>query len=190
METQYNSIEVLRSKEKLDRCKEDSLAFYPLSHNQKDLWLIYQMAPESAAYNIYSTVQITSDLNIEVWQQVWQKIVDRHAILRTTYTNRDNQPIQVIHLHHKIKIEVTDASTWSQNDLKEQILTQVKQPFNLKNGPVLRIDLFKRSVQEYIQLLTMHEIAGEVRSINILLSELQRLYAAEIGMLYSKTSKG
>ncbi|TBR56879.1 hypothetical protein B4U84_25840 [Westiellopsis prolifica IICB1] len=190
METQYNGTEVLRAGEKIGGCKEDFLAFYPLSYNQRDLWLIYQMAPESVAYNIYSTVQITSALDVEVWQQTWQKIVDRHAILRTTYTNRDNRPIQVIHPHHKVKLEVTDTSTWSEKELKEQILRQVRQPFDLKNGPVLRIYLFKRSVQDYIQLLTMHEIAGEMRSINILLSELQRLYAVEVGILNSKSSRG
>lgn len=153
---------------------------YPLSYGQQALWFLYQMAPESVAYNILITVQISSELDLGAWQRAWQKLVERHPILRTTYTTRAGQPVQVVHPHQEVAFKVVDASGWNEDYLKEQILAEADRPFNLEQGPVFRVTLFERSAQEYIQLLTMHHIAGEMWSFDILLDELQVLYVAEV----------
>jgi hypothetical protein len=153
---------------------------YPLSYAQKALWLIYQMAPESAAYNIYSTVRITSELNIEAWHRVWQKIVERHDILRSTYTNCNGEPIQVVHAHQEVDIKLTDESSWSESFLKKQILAEANRPFNLERGQLLRVNLFTRSIKQHIQLIAIHEIVGGMPSINILIEEFIFLYQIEL----------
>jgi hypothetical protein len=156
---------------------------FPLSHGQQAMWFLYQMAPQSVAYNIYTTVRISSSLDLGAWHRAWLRIVERHQALRTTYTKRDGQPVQVVHLYQEVDVKVTDASSWSDDYLKKQILAEAECPYNLETGPVLRVHLFTRSAVEHIQLLAMHHIAGDMWSVDILLSELRVLYAAEVKTL-------
>src|SRR4028119_715933 len=158
---------------------ETPASFHPLSLGQQALWFLYQMAPESVAYHIFSTARILSNLDRKAWQRAWQKIVNRHPILRTTYTTYEGKPFQIIDEQIEVSIQVTDASNWSEDYLKEQILLETDRPFNLETGPIGRLNLFTRSAQEHILLLTMHHIASDSWSYDLLFSELQLWYAAE-----------
>ncbi|MBS3027924.1 MAG: hypothetical protein HCA25_12795 [Dolichospermum sp. DET50] len=71
-----------------------SSAFYPLSSGQQSLWFLYKIDPESVAYNIFTTVRISSKLDIEALRHAWKKIIARHPILRTTYTSNPHSALQ------------------------------------------------------------------------------------------------
>ncbi|GAX45366.1 amino acid adenylation [Tolypothrix sp. NIES-4075] len=154
-----------------------SKSFYPLSHGQQALWFLYQLEPESVAYNIYYKGCIRSDLNIHALHQALQKLVDRHPILRTTYTTRNGKPVQQVHQHHNLQMEVIKASGWSDDYLNKRILTEADRPFNLEQGPIVRSTLFTRSANEHILLLTAHHIAIDFWSVDLLTYELRLLYS-------------
>ncbi|NER25618.1 MAG: hypothetical protein F6J96_33995, partial [Symploca sp. SIO1C2] len=154
--------------------------FSPLSRGQQALWFIYQKDPESIAYNIFITTRLVGELNLEAWQKAWQKIVRRHSILRTTYRTLDGQPVAVVSSDCNIKIKVTDASRWESDELKAKIMAAVERPFNLETGPVMRLELFARPPQDFVQLITMHHIAGDGWSFDLLLKELRVLYTASV----------
>ena len=170
------------SLEKQPQLTGDGKSF-PLSYGQQAMWFLYQIAPLSIAYNIYTTVQISSELDLRAWHRAWLHIVERHPILQTTYTQHEAQPLQVVQLYQEVDIKVTDASSWNLDYLKNQILAEADRPYNLETGPVLRVHLFTRSPEEHIQLLAMHHIAGDMWSFDILLDELRVLYAAEVKTL-------
>ena len=150
----------------------------PLSIGQQALWFLYQIAPESVAYNIFTTVRIQSELEISRLRHALQTLLDRHPILRTTYSLCDEEPVQQIHDRQVVDFQMVDASSWDEEALNAQILTESDRPFDLEQGPVLRIHLFTRTPDDHILLLTMHHIAGDMWSFDILLSELQVLYAS------------
>ncbi|MBN3890742.1 MAG: non-ribosomal peptide synthase/polyketide synthase [Nostoc sp. JL31] len=152
----------------------------PLSSSQEAMWFIYQIAPESVAYNIFTTVKINSYLNIVSVNRVWEKIIERHPIFRTTYTSFEGKPVQQVNQQYKCNVEVINASNWSEDYLKEKIFAITDSPFKLEKDAVLRINLFTRSTKEHILLLTMHHIAGDMWSFDLLLSEFQTLYVKEI----------
>ena len=158
---------------------------YSLSFGQEAMWFIYQIAPESVAYNIFITAKINTYLDIPAVNSVWDRIVERHPILRTTYTSHEGRPIQQINRHQKFQVEFTDAVNWSEDYLKEQIFAATDRPFNLEQDAVLRISLFTRSATEHILLLTMHHIAGDLGTFELLLCEFQAAYAVEMGQVSS-----
>jgi amino acid adenylation domain-containing protein len=151
-----------------------------MSSGQEAMWFIYQMATDSVAYNIFITAKINSYLNITAVNRVWEKIIERHPILRTTYTSYQGKSIQQVNHKHKFNLEVIDASNWSEDYLQERIFAITDRPFNLEKDSVLRVHLFTQSAKKHILLLTMHHIAGDMWSFDLLLSEFQALYAHEI----------
>ncbi|NEP55457.1 MAG: amino acid adenylation domain-containing protein [Symploca sp. SIO2G7] len=152
---------------------------YPLTHGQQGLWFLYKLSPKSAAYNIALTARIRSQLNIPAWQRSLQALIDRHPTLRTTFGQRDAEPFQEFHEDQEVCFEEIDAATWEWDKLTEKVIEAYQRPFDLGRGPVLRVNLFTRSAQDYVLLLTIHHIAVDGFSFGVLMDELRLLYEAE-----------
>jgi len=158
---------------------ETPASCHPLSLGQQALWFLYQMAPESVAYNVCNTALICQTIDIDSLNRAWQKVVHRHPILRTTYTAYKGKPFQIINEQLECYLQVRDASNWSEEYLKEQISLEIDRTFNLEEEPVARLNLFTRSAQKHILLLTGHHIAGDLWSSDQIFNELRLWYTAE-----------
>jgi amino acid adenylation domain-containing protein len=156
-----------------------SKSYYPLSYNQRAIWFLHQLAPDSPAYNIAFAARIRSEVDISVLKRAFQKLIDRHTILRTNYSIQSGEPMQQVWEYQELSFEQTDASTWSEAILNERVVKAYKHPFNLEQGPILRVNLFTKSNTDHILLLTVHHIASDGWSIWVLLDELRKLYATE-----------
>jgi len=154
-------------------------AVHNLSHGQQALWFLHQLAPDSAAYNIASAVRIEGSLDIPALKRAFQALTDRHATLRTTFTMRDGKPVQQVREHQPVHFEVTDISAWSQQEIDEQLVEEALLPFDLEQGPLLRVVLFARSTSEHILSLTIHHLVADFWSLQVLVNELRVLYTAE-----------
>ncbi len=157
----------------------ESKDWSPLSHGQRSLWFLYQLAPESAAYNLMYSARIRSTVDIPTLERSAQALLNRHPILTATYTTQNGEPIQRFHMHQKVHFEVIDALAWSEEQLKHRLFEEGERPFDLEQGPVVKIKLFTRSAQGYILLLTVHHIAVDFLALDLLLDELCVFYAAE-----------
>jgi hypothetical protein len=157
----------------------DSKLIYPLSYNQQGIWFLYQLAPDSAVYNVNFAARISSDVNVPALQRALQRLVDRHPSLRTTFPAHSGKPVQQVHEHLKVCFEEVDGSAWSGDELNARLLDEAYRPFDLERGPLLRVGLITRSAREHILLLVVHHIAIDFWSLAILLDELGVLYPAE-----------
>ncbi|MFP5286308.1 MAG: AMP-binding protein, partial [Thermoanaerobaculia bacterium] len=68
----------------------------PLSSAQERLWLLDRIQPESPAYNMPAAVRGLGTLNVAAFRAALTEIVRRHEALRTTFAERDGQPVQVV----------------------------------------------------------------------------------------------
>jgi len=159
---------------------DENTKTYPLSQGQRGLWLLYQLAPNSAAYNINYVARLRPDLDIQALQQAFDRLVQRHAILRTTYTTRDGEPIQQVHKTQKIHFKVTETNNWSQPDLTQWLAEEADRPFNLEQGPVFRIELLLGFSEPAAPILSLiiHHIVADFWSLEIIVNELDSIYQA------------
>ena len=157
----------------------DSKLIYPLSYNQQGIWFLYQLAPDSAVYNVNFAARISSGVNVPALRRALQSLVDRHPSLRTTFPAHSGKPVQQVHEHLKVCFEEVDGSAWSGDELNARLLDEAYRPFDLERGPLLRVSLIVRAPREHILLLVVHHIAIDFWSLAILLDELGVLYPAE-----------
>ena len=148
-----------------------------LSHGQRAMWFLHQLAPESAAYNISSAVRIRSELDLPALQRAFQALVDRHPSLRTTFLPDGSTPR--IHEHAQVFFQAEDASTWNEAALNERLIQAAHTPFDLEHGPLFRVHLFSRSVGEHVLLLVAHHIIADFWSLALLARDLETLYTSE-----------
>jgi amino acid adenylation domain-containing protein len=163
--------------QKLSRLNTELISTYPLSEAQKGLWSIYKVAPETTAYNKYSAVKIGSSLDLDRWKAVWQEIVERHPILRTSYrTDDEDEPMQIVHPVMDVLMKVIDASNWAKKQLDQEILDRTDILYDLEREPAIRLYLFQCSQTEFVQLLTIHQIASDAATQDLLLQEFIQIY--------------
>ncbi|HEX8889429.1 MAG TPA: amino acid adenylation domain-containing protein, partial [Pyrinomonadaceae bacterium] len=168
----------MAAKSKLESSHE-AVAVHPLSHGQKALWFLHQIAPASAAYNIVGAVRILSALDTAALKRAFQALVDRHPSLRTTFIAPDGEPVQSIHEKAEVFFEEEDASEWSEELLRRRLSERAHLPFDLQQGLLLRVSLFRRSAQEHVLLLAVHHIVSDIWSLAVLTREVGILYSAE-----------
>lgn len=150
----------------------------PLSLGQQALWFIHQIAPHSAAYNIASGLRVQAAVDIPALERAFRTLIDRHASLRTTFTTRQGAPVQRIRDREEFGLDQWDASTWSEASIRCWLVDEAGRPFDLEQGPLLRVHVLSRSEREHILLLVMHHIIADFWSLELFKKELGLLYAA------------
>ncbi|MDZ8032059.1 non-ribosomal peptide synthetase [Nostoc sp. DedSLP04] len=160
------------------RDRPDILNIYPLSYGQQALWFLWQLAPESSAYNVSFACRICSPVNVRTLQKSFQVIFDRHPQLRSKFFKQGNNVVQQIHQTQFTDFQQINSCDWREQDLEEGVLQEHQQPFNIENDSMMRVRLFTRSQQEHILLMTVHHIAVDAWSILLIIEELITVYVA------------
>ncbi|VVS94089.1 non-ribosomal peptide synthetase [Desulfoluna spongiiphila] len=154
----------------------------PLSYNQQSLWILNRMDPDSACYNVSLSARIVTEIRPEVVPGVCRQLIARHEILRTTYgfDGSGGQTCQTVHDAMEPEFHLVDARELSKEALKELVQGYHARPFDLERGPLLRVCLFELSGGEHIFVMTIHHIASDGSSFNLLIDEFGRLYRAAV----------
>ncbi|HEX3131505.1 MAG TPA: non-ribosomal peptide synthase/polyketide synthase, partial [Thermoanaerobaculia bacterium] len=150
----------------------------PLSFGQERFWFLDRLAPGSSAYNIPVALRLEGILDVPAFAGALREIVRRHEVLRTTYPMVDGRPVQRIAVDAEVPITVVDLRATP--EAARPLLTEsAAQPFDLENGPVLRVLLLRLGETDWTVLLNLHHIAADGWSLGVLMRELGALYAGE-----------
>jgi natural product biosynthesis luciferase-like monooxygenase protein/amino acid adenylation domain-containing protein len=152
----------------------------PTSFAQERLWVLHQMDPASAAYNLSAAIRMRGDLNVNALQQSLNDLVRRHSALRTVIVDRDGTPVQRVAPVTRVELPHTtlSASKDAASELRAVLETEAARPFDLENGPLFRALLIESGAGEHVLMLTMHHIVSDGWSRGVLYRELSALYAA------------
>jgi amino acid adenylation domain-containing protein len=157
---------------------DDETPERPLSHGQRALWFLYLLDPESAAYNVPGVVTIEGELDAAALRRAFQAIVDRHPVLRSTFSTSQGGPVRRVHEGLEVPFSAETASRSTPEELARRLDEEANRPFDLETGPLLRVHLFERSKQEHVLLVVVHHIVTDFWSQGLLLQELDALYPA------------
>jgi amino acid adenylation domain-containing protein len=154
-----------------------------LSFAQQRLWFIDQLEPGKATYNIPFAVRLNGRLDVAALERTITEIVRRHEVLRTTFiTSADGTPRQRIAAPGPYKLTIEDLSDMPASDREPEALRvatlESQAPFDLKEGPLLRVKLVRLGDDDHIVLVTLHHIISDGWSTGIFMREVATLYEA------------
>jgi amino acid adenylation domain-containing protein len=159
--------------------REDAL---PLSYAQQLLWLVDQLDPGSAAYNIFLGLRVDGPLDQRALERSLREIVRRHEVLRTTFAMVEGDPRQVIAREPSLLLPVVDLEALPEAGREAEMArlaqAEARLPFDLARGPLFRATLLRLNARSQVLLLTMHHIVSDGWSLGILTAELSALYQA------------
>ncbi|MGL4884266.1 MAG: condensation domain-containing protein, partial [Waterburya sp.] len=153
----------------------------PLSLAQQRLWFLYQMEPQSSAYNIPLALELKGKVDVSVLQQAITEIVRRHQALRTNFVVVEDTPIQVINAAVTMTLPIIDLQPLSETEREQEYQRLAIQEadccFNLTEDSLLRTTLVQLSDDTQVLLVTMHHIIADGWSLEVFTQELASLYS-------------
>ena len=153
----------------------------PLSIAQEQLWQLDEMLPGTHFFNVPFVYRLSGPLDIAGLESL-SETIGQHEILRTVYPKVDGLPVGLIKEVSNLELQVTDLRDRASDDLVQAttdlILEARKHPFNLRQGPLIQIQLLRLADEESLLLVTSHHIIIDQWSMRVLRSELVTLYKA------------
>jgi acyl transferase domain-containing protein/NRPS condensation-like uncharacterized protein len=154
----------------------------PLSFSQERLWLIDHLISGSPMYNLTTAVRLAGALNVPALEQSFSEVIRRHEILRTTFGQVDGRPIQVIGAAESLHLRLQDFSDFPESTREPEALRAVaeepQKPFDLTNGPLIRISLLRLAPDDHMLVIVLHHIVSDAWSSGLLIREVAVLYNA------------
>jgi len=148
-----------------------------LSYAQERQWFLWQLEPQSTAYHVPRALRLSGALDVAALQCSFDTLVMRHESLRTHLQEDGDSALQIIAEQVQVNIALVDAE---EAQVKALVEAEIAQPFDLQQGPLLRVKLLRLAPQEHVLVLVQHHIVSDGWSMQVMVDELVQLYAAHV----------
>ncbi len=150
----------------------------PLSRAQHRMWLMERLGGAGDSYHVPFATRVRGPFDAAAFATALTRLVARHAILRTRYTERAGEPCQeVLPAPRTVPVHVVDTDP---ADAPGLLRRETARPFDLAAGDAVRALVLRHGPQDHTLLLTFHHIAVDGASLETVATELAVLYAAAI----------
>ncbi|MFB9840667.1 condensation domain-containing protein, partial [Actinoallomurus acaciae] len=148
----------------------------PLSSAQRRMWFLHRLDPADPAYHLTVGVRLTGDLDPDALRTAFETAARRHEILRTVYRQEPGDPpLQELAPDGTAILFTRLAGEPAEAAVREW----ANAPFDLTRDVPLRLMLARTASREHLLFLTIHHIACDDLSWEILLREVSRAHRGE-----------
>ncbi len=165
------------------RTKQQIEDLYPLSPMQHGMLFHSLFAPEAGSYFVQKSCTLRGKLNVAALEQAWQRILDRHPVLRTGFLWEDlDDPVQVVQRRVELPLQQQD---WRELSAEEQQLrltdhldAERRRGFDLTRAPLMRLNLTRLADEEYRFTWSYHHLLLDGWCNTLILKEVFTFYEA------------
>ncbi|MBF6169461.1 amino acid adenylation domain-containing protein, partial [Streptomyces gardneri] len=158
--------------------------YLPLSFAQERFWFLEQLNPGSPAYHVAAVLEVRGPLSVAALRSAVNAVVARHESLRATFRQAiDGEPVQVIAPVLQIDLPVVDVGSHPDRraaEIDRLAAAEVRRPFDLACGPLLRLTVLRVSDVEHVLLCTLHHSVSDGWSVAVLTAEIGAAYTSSV----------
>lgn len=145
---------------------------FPLTETQLRCWFLDQLRPGDAALNVAVRWELHGGISRGAIEGAFNRIVQRHEILRTRLVERDGEPVQEVLDAARVDFDVIDLRAASplerDRELDRVALQTAEQPFDLGEAPLLRVTMVRLEDDRSMLLIVAHQSAFDGVSIGVM----------------------
>ena len=152
---------------------------YALSPTQYSLWFIHEYLGGDKAYNLTVTLKIEGNLNVEILQKAFARIITKHESLRTQFIKKEDGNVRqqiLASADVDFTLEIEDYTEKSATALHQRLDEKHQIPFHLENDVLVNASVFKTEAQTHILLFVMHHIISDGWSLQVFTKEVMTEY--------------
>ncbi|GIG16675.1 hypothetical protein Cme02nite_50070 [Catellatospora methionotrophica] len=148
------------------------------SFTQERLWLLDQLGADGGAYSVPAAWLLTGPVDAAALRRAFAAVVDRHAVLRSSYPARSGRPAVRIRAHVPVDLATSTAAD-EPGTIRTLLSAEAQTPFDLAGGPLFRFRLVALGPHRHLLVINLHHIVFDGWSHALLMGELADRYAAE-----------
>ena len=151
---------------------------FPISDIQLGMIITFLKHPGAAIYHDQFSYQLPLHLDIGLFQQALQLLVQQHGILRTSFhLDLLGESVQVVHRTVPVCLPIIDISTAADTRqvLADFLAAERAQPFVIEQAPLWRAHLL-RAKDHYLFVLQFHHAIADGWSVATFNTALNNLY--------------
>jgi amino acid adenylation domain-containing protein len=153
-----------------------------LSFEQQQVWLHEQLAAGVPLYHEILILERSGPLDRVALERSFNEILRRHEILRTSFPKVDGTAVPIVAAHQQVELALTELDALPERQRTAELLRiateEVRLPFDLPNGPLMRVRLLGLSKENYVLIVILHNLVADEWSLGVLARELDTLYQA------------
>jgi hypothetical protein len=157
---------------------------YPLSLGQDDVWLQCQLYPDSNVYKLAVELSVSGPLDLSLFAQAFQSVVDRHDVLRAVFCVVDHVPVQRILPMVTVSLPIIDLSSQAIENRADATIPHAQRllglPFDPAAGPLFRAELLRFGSNDHHFILTFHRLIMDGFHAAHLIEELAGIYFSHL----------
>src|SRR5580704_9986413 len=135
--------------------------------------------PGSAVFNVGFTIKASPAIEWSAFERAVDILTARHAALRTVFVqNEVGIPMQRVLPDVRPDLTLIDASSWSEEKVKETVLQEFQSPLDL-DRPLFCVAVFRQADGDVL-FFKMDHIIIDHWSTRLCLEDLCKLYTAQL----------
>ncbi len=160
------------------RERVDRAAALPLSFSQERMWLLHQLDPQGAAYNVAGAALIEGPLDADRLEAAFNKVVQQHEVLRTQYPSEDGRPaVRVLEsatlVFERFGLVAGEAQEQTARTLASDFAAR---PFDVANDLLVRAMLIRLDAHRHVVCVSMHHLITDAWSMGLFVRDALRFY--------------
>jgi hypothetical protein len=141
---------------------------------------------QPGAYILQIVCRLCEDLKVRAFERAWQRVVERHCVLRTRIAwDTLEEPLQEVLSDVAISFQFLDWRGLSQSEQQDRLAVYLKKDrlrgFSLSEAPLMRLMLCRLAEADYQLVWTCHHIILDRYSLTLVLKEVFAFYESYCG---------
>ena len=157
-------------------------SLHPLTFPQRELWEASPIPVADVSHHICCLIVLRGLVSRGAWDMASQMVMARHEVLRLSILPGREQPVQLVRqvFPPNTSFRELSASECSDEAIDAIATEEFNKPFDLLQGPLYRLQLMRRSSDEYLAALTIHHAIADGWSLGVFVKELCADYAQSV----------
>jgi amino acid adenylation domain-containing protein len=144
---------------------------------QHGVWITERVGAAGSAYAMPVLLRFEGEPRVDALRAACAAVVGRHPLLASVAEERDGE-LFLVPAAAPPTLSVVDVTGSSDSALDKHVGDEVRRPFDLTEGPLIRFTLFELAPARHLLLIVAHHLVFDGTSKDLLVSDLAASYDA------------
>jgi Condensation domain len=150
---------------------------HPLTLSQRELWETSPAPPSDMSNHICCVIDVRGLISPEDCGAALQRVIDRQDVLRLSFLPGKHGPVQVVRKTAEPVIQFRDISPRLPAErIEELALETFSEPFDLVRGPLYRVEILRRALDEQLMVFGIHHAIADGWTLGVFVQDLCAAY--------------
>ncbi|MFV0535705.1 MAG: SDR family NAD(P)-dependent oxidoreductase [Cumulibacter sp.] len=163
-----------------DTAATEQVRLYRAAGAQERMWFAHEHRPDDRSYNVFLAFRLSGSLDRAALRDAVADLARAHEPLRTTFRRIDGALYQIVSDSSDVQLTEQPSIALDEAAFADYLAERAMAPFDLRRGPVCRVELMHRGDRDNVVLLAMHHIITDGRSLEIVCADLAEAYTARV----------